>query len=827
MLPRLREKRELLPVVFPTLISGSPSGSASVVLRGWQNDPLEGLKETVAIALYASAAENPADRDRFQGIVLEHQMGPLGEFLAACHEVSGRRLMVILDQFEEYSLYHPNDDGFGEQFPGAIVAGGLSVSFLVSLREDALAKLDRFKGRIPMLWDSYRRVDHLDPAAAEDAIRLPLREYNRRQPENTPIEIQDVLVEAVLRDVQTENVQFEETGIGTLAAPSAERRIETPYLQLVMSRLWEREQKAPSTILRWTTLQEEGGAAKIVLTHLDRVMQQFTAEEQDIAARVFHRLVTPSGAKISFSVRDLADYETIEPKRLAPILQRLEEGSRRILRRVAFRSDLSDEPRYEIFHDRLGKAILSWRAKRLQEQERDKRQRDEAEQQRLAEQARANFRQPIIEAMDYIGLERQANWVRMMFYLVSTDGRRLAQTTEDLAELSGQPQQIVEATLKGLMEVGILRSAYVSVGDSKQLRYEVAHDALASALLEWHSQYVLDHSRAPTGDIREETVSSIAEGVLAPRPGDSFPYSMMCELLKKGRVIPILGAGVSLSARPQNNSSLREKKPFLPSNRELKELLARYCKFPASEFETSDISEVASFYVQQLGRHSFDVFLHDILGRTDYTPSETHRFLAQASRLRPLLILTTNYDTLMEQALDEAGQPYGVVAYVPGGRYRDKQRFAFIHHGALEPEFMDPEFFLPDITVSTLICKVRGPAIKGEHKSGSYVLTEEDHMDWLFPSYTSGIALPPFVVGKIAQSQLLWLGHSARDWPQRALLRRLYEAPAGQSELRSFSVALNPTTPSVMTWQRYAVEVFNIDLNVWAARMEDFWASTG
>lgn len=86
--------------------------------------------------------------------------------------------MVILDQFEEYSLYHPENDAFADQFPGSIAPGDLSVSFLVSLREDALAKLDRFKGRIPTLWDSYRRIDHLDRPSAEDAMRLPLREYN-------------------------------------------------------------------------------------------------------------------------------------------------------------------------------------------------------------------------------------------------------------------------------------------------------------------------------------------------------------------------------------------------------------------------------------------------------------------------------------------------------------------------------------------------------------------------------------------------------------------------------------------------------------------------
>ena len=38
------------------------------------------------------------------------------------------------------------------------------MSFLVSMREDSIAKLDFFKGRIPNLFDNYLRIDHLDCA---------------------------------------------------------------------------------------------------------------------------------------------------------------------------------------------------------------------------------------------------------------------------------------------------------------------------------------------------------------------------------------------------------------------------------------------------------------------------------------------------------------------------------------------------------------------------------------------------------------------------------------------------------------------------------------
>src|SRR6266496_4224552 len=91
--------------------------------------------------------------------------------IAACTQRLGRDLVVILDQFEEYFVYHPRDDGdatFAAEFPRAVNQAELAVSFLVSIREDALARLDRFKGQIPSLFGNYLRLDRLDRERSEE-----------------------------------------------------------------------------------------------------------------------------------------------------------------------------------------------------------------------------------------------------------------------------------------------------------------------------------------------------------------------------------------------------------------------------------------------------------------------------------------------------------------------------------------------------------------------------------------------------------------------------------------------------------------------------------
>jgi tetratricopeptide (TPR) repeat protein len=359
-----------------------------VIFNTWQGEPLGGLKQAVAeAAARACGGEvslpDPGDT-------------PLDRYLAACARRCNRRVMLLLDQFEEYSLYHPQDDDFAAEFPAAVLAGGAPVSFLVSLREDAFARLDRFEGRIPTLFDNYLRVDHLDRAAARDAIRKPVERFNERHAlPGAGYAVEPALVEAVLDQVKTGQVIVGQSGRGNFGKaragdgasesdPAADR-IETPYLQLVMTRLWDKAVAEGAHTLRLKSLHHFAdperrltGAENIVRTHLDTVMAGSPLADQAVAARIFHLLVTPSGTKIAHTVRDLADYAGVPAPQLRVLLESLSHGSDRILRPVASPPDRPDEPRYEIFHDRLAPAILDWRARYAQAQEKAEAEKEAA-----------------------------------------------------------------------------------------------------------------------------------------------------------------------------------------------------------------------------------------------------------------------------------------------------------------------------------------------------------------------------------------------------------------------------------------------------------------
>ena len=262
---QLRAREELLVVVF----------------NAWQSNPLVDLKNKIAEAAgrLNVRLEVPSDSTH------------LSDFLANCAAQLDRRLMIILDQFEEYFLYHPQEDEFAAEFSRAVTQSGTPISFLISIREDFYAKLDRFEGRIPTLYDNYLRIEHLDRKAARVAIEKPITEYNRQYTTNGHFSIEPELVDTVLRQVETGRVIIGEAGRGVVeAAGTAEQgaaRIETPFLQLVMTRLWEKELGDGSNKLRLKTLNDLGGAENIVRTHLDAVVTKLSARDQEIAAACF------------------------------------------------------------------------------------------------------------------------------------------------------------------------------------------------------------------------------------------------------------------------------------------------------------------------------------------------------------------------------------------------------------------------------------------------------------------------------------------------------------------------------------------------------------
>ena len=325
-------------------------GETVVVFSSWSGEPVRGLLAEVRDAL----------ADRFQNEDIEPDAGGFADSLTAWSEALDCDIYLILDQLDEYFLYHDEADAFTEEFAAAATREGLRVNFMLAIREDMLSRLDRFKGRIPNLLSNYLRLDHLDRESARAAIVGPVERFNALVRRDEHVELEPALVEAVLDQTVAGRVEISERVAGEDPRSDAGGRVEAPFLQLVMQRLWDEERAGGAPTLRLETLERLGGAEQIVRAHLSGALEALSPEEQDLAATLFNYLVTPSGTKIAHGIGDLAQYAALSEGDIRPVLSTLVEE--RIVRPVTEAVD-ADGSRYEIFHDVLAEPVAVWRAR--------------------------------------------------------------------------------------------------------------------------------------------------------------------------------------------------------------------------------------------------------------------------------------------------------------------------------------------------------------------------------------------------------------------------------------------------------------------------------
>jgi WD40 repeat protein len=371
---RERDKRVIASNLFASpltiLYGASGVGKSSVLMAGVVPDLRE--KQRTAVALFRewqrtdfqarlkSECAEAVEHAQQKPLAIDPSL-PLDDWLAEATQAFGGSILILFDQFEEYFLYNPEAqicNAFESEFARAVNREDIDVGFLLALREDTLARLDRFRPRIPNLLSNTLRLQHLDASAAEEAMRKPLEVYNRESA-GVPVAIEDQLIKAVLAQVRTGKVALTHSvGADQAAAGDGKAQIEAPFLQLVMTRVWNEEMKAGSRVLRLGTLQRLGGAERLVRTHLDKVMSKLRRRERAIAANLFHFLVTPTGTKIAHTANDLASYSAKPQTKVEPVLDRLSSPAVRILRCLA--PEPGQAPRYEIFHDVLAAAIVDW-----------------------------------------------------------------------------------------------------------------------------------------------------------------------------------------------------------------------------------------------------------------------------------------------------------------------------------------------------------------------------------------------------------------------------------------------------------------------------------
>jgi hypothetical protein len=209
----------------------------------------------------------------------------------------------------------------------------------------------------------------------------------------------------------------------------------------------------------------------------------------------------------------------------------------------------------------------------------------------------------------------------------------------------------------------------------------------------------------------------------------------------------------------------------------------------------------------------------------DYPPTALHRFLARVPDVlrqkgyapRYPVIVTTNYDDLMERALQEAGEPFDVVSYIADGPQRGK----FLHRPPVgEARLIERpnEYRGLSLDERPVILKIHGAVDRATAEWDSFVITEDHYIDYLTRTDISNL-VPVTLVAKLKRSHFLFLGYSLRDWNLRVILHRIW----GEQKLnwRSWAIQLYPDPFEEEFWTKRGVDILNVRLEDYVAALRE------
>ena len=267
---------------------------------------------------------------------------------------------------------------------------------------------------------------------------------------------------------------------------------------------------------------------------------------------------------------------------------------------------------------------------------------------------------------------------------------------------------------------------------------------------------------------------------------DADHFFLVAEQIREGGVVPFLGAGANLCGRPAG--ARWELGRYLPSGQELAEAMAG--KWRYNESDSGDLLRVSQYVDAVVGERPLYKYLRSLFD-ADYPPTELHMLLARIPAVLrregalQQLILTTNYDDALERAFAAEGETFDLIWYeAKGGRNHGR----FIHLAPDgEPVVIDVpnEYDALSLETRPVILKLHGEVNRVDPRHDSYVITEDDYIDYLAAGDISR-QIPILLREHMADCAYLFMGYSLRDWNLRVILNRIW----GQQELdvRSWAI---------------------------------------
>ena len=326
---------------------------------------------------------------------------------------------------------------------------------------------------------------------------------------------------------------------------------------------------------------------------------------------------------------------------------------------------------------------------------------------------------------------------------------------------------------------------------------------------------------------------------------DQLDWDAIVDSIRAGRCVPFLGAGVNVSADgydglPLGGAVARDLLRRLVGNTDGDDEL-EIVRVESAQLIKDSYPHLLRAGAHDLARVSLPIQVNngtarlvDILASLlpgDRQPSPLLDLLA---RLPVRLIVTTNYDCLMERALiarlrtslgltdgeapPDSMQPIVVVQPTSGFTRKQQAENRRVLSTALPASYRPRE-----PTEPAVVYKIHGSF---SDRSRGLIVSEQDYIDFLavVGGHSKG-GVPPQIAAAIQDSLLLFLGYGLEDWDFRTIYKILVEGLPKVDERMSFAIQREPSPFWEELWRKKMVRIYDVDLYEFAAELGEQMAT--
>jgi hypothetical protein len=329
-----------------------------------------------------------------------------------------------------------------------------------------------------------------------------------------------------------------------------------------------------------------------------------------------------------------------------------------------------------------------------------------------------------------------------------------------------------------------------------------------------------------------DNYSSIATQPPKPPEQSNSPlaahYAELLVPLLVGKVIPILGPEVNAFGRAPG--SWERNSPFPPTASELAHYLANTydCPYPLIKDNGSDLARISQYVTVMQKDGPLQNDLRSLFKPDKYEPTELHHFFAKLPQLLHAkkpdeqypIFISAGYDDLLEQAFEQAHQPYDLVFYVSTGSLShklahwpwssDKTKYVLIK---------DANKYRFELEKRPLILKMQHLFDPTDLAQSQRIITEDQFINYI--NLTDAALLPATLLTKLKSGSLLFLGYNVSDWSLRVMLHRIWSEYWRSNNYTSWAIGSTLSGDIERnSWQKWDVKAVQASLEDYIKGLE-------